>query len=72
MNGVDVLSTGPALSNPGASWHVKEAGDANGDGKADIFWQHDNGTPGIWLMNGVDVAVTGGALHNPGAAWHIV
>ena len=25
-----------------------DAGDFNGDGKADILWQNDNGTPGIW------------------------
>ena len=67
-----VLSTGPALSNPGPTWHVKEAIDANGDGKADILWQNDNGTPGVWLMDGVNVLQTGGALNNPGAAWHIV
>ena len=24
----------------------------NGDGKSDILWQNDNGTPAIWLMNG--------------------
>ena len=60
------------LSNPGPAWHVKDAGDYNGDGKADILWQNDNGTPAVWLMDGVDVMTTGPALSNPGAAWHIV
>ena len=26
--------------------------DFNGDGKADILWQNDNGMPAIWTMNG--------------------
>ena len=51
---------------------MQEAADANGDGKADIFWQNDNGTPAVWLMDGTNVLLTGGALPNPGSAWHIV
>ena len=45
--------------------------DFNGDGKADILWQNDNGTPAIWLMDGTDVATTGAALANPGPTWHV-
>ena len=51
-----------ALHNPGAGWHVKEALDFNGDGKADILWQHDDGPPAVWLMDSVNVA-----SHRPGA-----
>ena len=40
--------------------------DFNGDGKADILWQHDNGTPAVWLMNGTGVAAMGQPLTNPG------
>ena len=33
---------------------VEAAGDIDGDGKADIVWQHkDSGMRSIWLMNGV-------------------
>ena len=34
----------------------------NGDGKADILWQNDNGLPAIWTMNGTNW--TGGS-HAP-------
>jgi serralysin len=46
------------------------AADFNGDGKADILWQNDNGAPAVWLMNGVNVLSTGPALSNPGTSWH--
>ena len=43
--------------------------DFNGDGKADILLQNDDGTPGVWFMDGT--TVTGGAvLPNPGPTWH--
>ena len=33
----------------------KAPADFNGDGKADILWQNDNGQPAIWLMDGTNV-----------------
>ena len=54
MNGVDVLAR-HRRCKPGASWHANKAADFNGDGKADILWQNDNGTPAVWLMDGVNV-----------------
>ena len=42
------------MGNPGAAWQIKAAADFNGDGKADILWQNDDGTPAIWLMNGTN------------------
>ena len=54
-----------ALPNPGPTWHVDAAADFNGDGKSDILWQNDNGTPAIWTMDGTNI--TGAAaLPNPG------
>jgi hypothetical protein len=46
------------------------AGDFNGDGKADILWQSDNGQAAIWLMNGATPGAQGAAGANPGPTWH--
>ena len=36
---MNAVTAGAAGSfNPGPSWHVKESGDFNGDGKSDILW----------------------------------
>jgi len=70
MNGTNLALAGPALANPGPSWHAKDAADFNGDGKADILWQNDSGTPAVWLMNGTSVSSYGPGLPNPGPAWH--
>ena len=48
----------PIRARPGTS---KAPRDFNGDGKADILWQNDDGTAGVWLMNGTSVLSTGGA-----------
>ena len=37
------ITAGTYLPNVGPAWHVAEAADFNGDGKADILWQHDSG-----------------------------
>ena len=49
-----------------------DAGDFNGDGKADILWQNDNGT-GRHLADGRPHPVTGGANvgFNPGPTWNV-
>ncbi len=48
------LQSGPDMAR-------SAAGDFDGDGKADILWQNDNGTPAVWLMDGVNVLSTGPA-----------
>jgi hypothetical protein len=68
--GTGIASTGPALSNPGPTWHAKDSADFNRDGKADILWQNDSGTPAVWLMDGTGVLSMGPALPNPGPGWH--
>ena len=64
LNGTNVLGSA-SLGNPGPSWHVKGAGDFNGDGFADILWQNDSGEVVIWEMNGAKV-IGSASLGNPG------
>ena len=58
---------GSAYLNPVSvdpNWRIVGSGDFNGDGKADLVWQHTNGSLAVWYMNGV-TAIAGEAL-NPG------
>ena len=42
------------------------------DGKSDILWQNDDGTPAIWLMDGTNVTFAGAVgPFNPGPGWQI-
>jgi VCBS repeat protein len=44
----------PQVSN--LEWRVRAVADVNGDGRADIFWQHQTqGLVAVWLMNGFTV-----------------
>ena len=74
MNGSTVLANsavGPF--NPGPDWQIKDTGDFNGDGKSDILWQGQDGTPAIWTMDGTHVLSVGVAgSFNPGAEWHVI
>jgi len=45
--------------------------DFDGDGKADILWQHDSGQAGIWFMDGQNLTGSAEVGPNPGAAWHV-
>jgi hypothetical protein len=44
--------------------------DFNGDGKADILWQNDNGLPAIWTMNG-STPIGYATLPDVGPTWHV-
>jgi hypothetical protein len=63
MNGTALLNDRlmqPAMLD--RNWHFVGVGDANGDGKGDLFLQHQlNGQVGVWMMNG-HVNVSGGFL----------
>ena len=63
-------AAGPSIR--GRAWHIKGTGDFNGDGKSDILWQNDDGTPAIWLMNGIDHAGRQRRRSaNPGPSWQV-
>ena len=56
------------------SWHVKGMADFNGDGRADVVFQHDSGAVVIWEMGGAAGTTINAANLvniNPGPAWHI-
>ena len=59
------------MAQSGPGWHVDGTGDFNGDGKSDVLWQNDNGTPAIWLMDGTNVIGAGAVGSNPGPSWHV-
>jgi hypothetical protein len=52
--------------------HAIATGDFDGNGKDDILWQGNDGTPAMWLMNGMSIANQSLIGFNPGADWHIV
>jgi VCBS repeat protein len=68
MNGTSISSSKTiAVGDP--SWHAISTGEFNG--QAEIAWQNNNGTPGIWLMNGTTPVAQAG-LQNPGAGWQLI
>jgi hypothetical protein len=63
---------GLAGGSPGPTWHIEDAQDYNGDGKADILWQNNNGQAAVWFMNGGTPIFETGVGGNPGPDWHVI
>jgi hypothetical protein len=59
-------------SNLGPAWDVIGAADFNGNGTADILWQHDNGQAAVWLMNGTTFQLNVLIGVNPGPDWQLI
>ena len=36
----------------GTAWKIVAVADINGDARADLIWQHDQGWLAVWYMNG--------------------
>jgi hypothetical protein len=68
MNGTSIASS-VSITVGDPSWHAVSTGEFNG--QAEIAWQNNNGTVGIWLMNGT-TPVAESALSNPGAGWQLL
>lgn len=61
MRGTQILSTQflsiPAVAD--TNWRIRGVADANGDGMADLIWEHQTlGSLAIWFMNGAQVIGT--------------
>ena len=59
-----------AVANPDNDWTIRGIGDLNGDGVADVLWQHISGVVAVWLMNGSHVIGTG-SLGTISSDWSI-
>jgi len=64
------------FADPGHDWAVLGLADFNGDGRADILWQHENAAGQVdmramWLMNGGNMLASGYLLM-PGGDWSVV
>jgi serralysin len=64
--------TQATLQNVGPTWDVAGMGDFNGDFRADILFQNDNGMLAVWEMDGTSVIGQFNVMQNPGPAWNVV
>lgn len=72
-NGVKTAITNmyPAIA---AGWNMRCAGDANGDGLSEIFWQHNTGGTAVWFLNTNGVATVSRRIYSKNLAtgWRMV
>ncbi|MEO6203510.1 MAG: hypothetical protein ABIU05_26005 [Nitrospirales bacterium] len=59
MNGTSIASS-KILGGIASTWEMEQAGDMNGDGKADVGLKNTTiGEVKVWLMNGVTLSGIG-------------
>lgn len=75
LNGNQAIGGGTIVNNSfGAGWNVVGSGDFNGDGKADLVWEHQGDhLVEIQFLNGT-TAIGGGVIPNSpfGADWRVI
>ena len=71
MNASGGVLASSTIGGVGATWHVADVGDYNGDGKDDIFWRRDDGLLAVWNMNGFATLSTG-TTGSIGSDWHVI
>lgn len=69
MNGFAI--SGAIVANPGNGWLALDVADFDGNGKADIVFEHNTTRDvAIWLMDGNTIA-TAAFVGSPGPAWRV-
>ena len=59
MRGTQIINASVLSYSPvDPRWKIRGVADVNGDGKADLIWQHDDGWLAVWLMNGFTATST--------------
>jgi hypothetical protein len=59
LRGTQILTASVLNYSPvNPSWKIRAVADVNGDGKADIIWQHDAGWLAVWVMDGFNATTT--------------
>jgi hypothetical protein len=70
MDGANIVSAEAVTGVPLAEWAVRNVGDFDGDGKADVLWQAISGPNAglvyLWLMNGSAIASAEAVTGVPG------
>ncbi len=69
MNGTTVTSSADLLG-ANSGWTVTHTADFNGDGKADILYQHTDGRVAMWLMDGTTL-ISGAGLLGAASGWSV-
>ncbi|MDX2219212.1 MAG: VCBS repeat-containing protein, partial [Burkholderiales bacterium] len=70
MNGLTVTQS-TQIEGPATGWTIKRARDYSGDGRADLLWEHTDGSYRLMVMNGG--AITANAiLIGPGTGYQAV
>jgi hypothetical protein len=54
------------------NWKIVTAGDLNGDGSADIIWQHTDGRVGVWYFNGPRYLLAENFINLGDPNWRVV
>ena len=59
------------ITRIGTNWHLLASGDFNGDNRADLLWQSDDGTIVDWTMDGAQIQA-GTILGSLGDDWQLL
>ena len=70
MNGFQPMGQG-VIQTVSPAWSIAGSVDFNGDGKADILWRGDGGSPALWTMDGFQPTSQSVLANTPSYDWLI-